>query len=131
MFRSLNPTSIICNLKKAHPLIEQRDAVLIQKYINSFVSKNFINIPYRKEYNNKIVLKSLMPKIKLVKNHSSLRSPNYSPISINKSQKSPNNNNNQNELSEVKVSTNRHKPIKRAFSYNKIIEEKEIFSYNK
>ena len=120
-------SKIICNLKRAHPLIEKRETMQIREFMEEYILKNIENKRPKFKFNKKLFIKSLL---------SSLKFKKASPSCFNKNNNifiSKNNPDNiKNEILNAKKIIINDKKLKRASSYHNANEEnnylKEIFN---
>ena len=56
-------TNIVCNLKRAHPLIEKREAIQIREFIKEYISKNKDNKRPKLKFNKKLFIKSIISRL--------------------------------------------------------------------
>lgn len=90
------PANIICNLKKAHPLINKIESIQIKEFLNEYISKKKDNnYPNIESKNNKMFIKSLLSSLEfrkqnknnLEKNSIIMCKQNYKKIGILKHNK--------------------------------------------
>ena len=122
-------TNIVCNLKKAHPLIEKREEMKIREFMNDYIVYNAENKRPKIKFNRKLFIKSLLSSLDFRKTHSLFSKKNNDIIFKKKRQKFSDNNL-KSEILKGQKKVNSEKKIKRASSYRNIKEEKEKDNLN-
>lgn len=113
---TLSP-NIVCNLKRAHPLIEKREAIQIREFIKEYISKNIDNKRPKLKFNKKLFIKSIISRLENNKNSFFFNKKNVLTVKDEK----------QKNLQEnfKKHILNNNIKLKRASSHKNINEEKD------
>lgn len=115
-------TSVICNLKRAHPIIEKREEIQIREVMREYTLKNNKNKRLKLKFNKKLFIKSLLENLDFKKSSSFLK--NNINNNMAKSQ-TISEKNIINEILKTRTLIDKEKKIKRALSYKIINEEKD------
>ena len=111
-------TNIICNLKRAHPIIEKGEKE-IREFIKEHLSKNIKNKKFKLKFNKRLFIKSLLSSVEFKKSSPLLLNKNINYNKINQK------NNKKDEISKTKKIINNERRIKRSSSYKNYKEEND------
>ena len=121
-------SKIICNLRKAHPLIEKIEAKNIREYMKEYITKNSKIKKLKLKFNKRLLIKSLISNIENNKTNIFFRKSE--PFNNKQKHIIFQNDSNNGILNNKKLLDNNNIKIKKCLSYNNLNEAKEPLNNN-